>query len=511
MSSHSSPTGDGRNAPRSRNGCWTCRTKKVKCDEERPQCRRCLRLKLLCDYAPRRRAPRNHRLLIESRNGSASTRTDDQSLQLLASDWLDLLREHDQSRSLSTFSIAAPETGACSVVFTAADHESVRYFRTSFAKLHHTKNPDYSLYSLMFRIAKKDAIVMHMVLALGGREIEFRRNKCADDNPSVSSPLWHYSSALKKMAAVVGDEDAGRLDLDSVNTALYLMLLYEQKYGDEKCSGVANHLNGASLILQHQCREKLPLDVQPGALASTHNSQQYNKNTTISVYSARLLVWIALLDGAAASCRVGGQLNGTLHKLMGQNTPDNGFSAPLQPLQNFDKLYVTNLAEADKRSVTVEMGIQDVGFKYTELMEVAAELSLTTDNTHRLVANIRGIVPHYYAVVLDFYRLTSTDLDVRQAYALRQIMNLAFQAYKHGGDEAMMRLAWPLYMVVLETDDLLHREWALERMSAISKFGKNFERAHKFLVDVVEMQSRSGKRADVRELLESGEVGLFVI
>ncbi|KAJ3549023.1 hypothetical protein NM208_g723 [Fusarium decemcellulare] len=474
---------------------------------------------------------------------------------------LQLLREHDESRSLSSLSITAPDTGACSVVFTAADHESVRYFRTSFAKLHHTKNPDFSLYSLMFRIAKKDAIVMHMVLALGGREIEFRRNKRADDNLGVNSPLWHYSSALKKMAAVVGDEDAGHLDLDSVNTALYLMLLYEQKYGDEKCSGVTNHLNGASLILQHQCREKLPLDVQPGALVSTHNAQQYNTNTTISVYSARLLVWIALLDGAAASCGVGGQLNGTLHKLMSQNTSDDGLSTPTQPLQNFDKLhrfsnslyrttwgedypqtellddvenrsvysllgvctqlrfmiaqlaklYASDPSESNKRAAVVEMSIQDVGFKYTELMEVAAELSLTTDNSHRLVANIRGIVPHYYAVVLDFYRLTRTDPDVRQTYALRQIMNLAFQAYKHGGDEAMMRLAWPLYMVVLETDDLLHREWALERMSAISKFGKNFERAHKFLLGVVEMQSRSGKRADVRELLESGEVGLFVI
>ncbi|KAM5343796.1 hypothetical protein ACJ41O_012333 [Fusarium nematophilum] len=436
--------------------------------------------------------------------------------------------------------------------------------------MHHTKNPDYSLYSLMFRIAKKDAIVMHMVLALGGREIEFRRSKRADGNLGVGSPLWHYSSALKKMAAVVGDDATDRLDLDSVNTALYLMLLYEQKYGDEKCSGVANHLNGASLILQHRCRERLPLpspslEVQPGEPVPTHNAQQCNKNTTISIYSARLLLWIALIDGAAASCEVGGEFNGTLHKLMGQNTSDDGLFTPYQPLRNFDKLhrssnslyrttwgedypqteliddvenrsvysllgvctqlrfmiarlaglYASNPAEANKRADTVEMSIQDVGLRYAELMEVAAELSLTTDNSHRLVANIRGIVPHYYAVVLDFYRLTRIDPDallcMRQTYALRQTMNLAFQAYKQGGDEAMMRIAWPLYMVVLETDDLLHQEWALERMSSISKFGKNFERAHKFLVDVVEMQSRSGKRADVRELLRPGEVDLFVI
>lgn len=48
-------TGSGRNGPRSRNGCWTCRTKKVKCDEARPRCLRCIRLRLFCDYEPRER------------------------------------------------------------------------------------------------------------------------------------------------------------------------------------------------------------------------------------------------------------------------------------------------------------------------------------------------------------------------------------------------------------------------------------------------------------------------
>lgn len=39
--------------PRSRTGCWTCRTRKVKCDEGRPICGQCSRLGHLCDYSPR--------------------------------------------------------------------------------------------------------------------------------------------------------------------------------------------------------------------------------------------------------------------------------------------------------------------------------------------------------------------------------------------------------------------------------------------------------------------------
>ncbi|KAI3575670.1 hypothetical protein IWW34DRAFT_822766 [Fusarium oxysporum f. sp. albedinis] len=36
---------------RSKNGCLTCLTKKVKCDETRPQCNRCVRLRLECRWA----------------------------------------------------------------------------------------------------------------------------------------------------------------------------------------------------------------------------------------------------------------------------------------------------------------------------------------------------------------------------------------------------------------------------------------------------------------------------
>ena len=39
--------------PRSRTGCWTCRTRKVKCDEGRPICGQCTRLGHNCDYSPR--------------------------------------------------------------------------------------------------------------------------------------------------------------------------------------------------------------------------------------------------------------------------------------------------------------------------------------------------------------------------------------------------------------------------------------------------------------------------
>ncbi|KAJ5587258.1 uncharacterized protein N7459_003023 [Penicillium hispanicum] len=66
-------TGSGtKQHKRSRNGCNTCRAKKVKCDEQRPECGRCSRLRLPCDWE-------NHRPSLRERRrgrGSIRSRTD---------------------------------------------------------------------------------------------------------------------------------------------------------------------------------------------------------------------------------------------------------------------------------------------------------------------------------------------------------------------------------------------------------------------------------------------------
>jgi hypothetical protein len=53
-----SRTSLGRSGPRSRNGCQSCKQRRVRCNEQRPTCSACVRLKLDCVYkspSPRRR------------------------------------------------------------------------------------------------------------------------------------------------------------------------------------------------------------------------------------------------------------------------------------------------------------------------------------------------------------------------------------------------------------------------------------------------------------------------
>jgi hypothetical protein len=124
---------------------------------------------------------------------------------------------------------------------------------------------------------------------------------------------------------------------------------------------------------------------------------------------------------------------------------------------------------------------------------------------------MRAIVPMYYAIILDFKRLTAFDdpMDERQCYALQEIMNLCFQDFTHGGNQPNLRVAWPLFMAALETKDMLQQKFILERFEEFRLYGKNYERAYRFLVTAIPMQRRHGKRIDIRVQMEQSD--LFVL
>ena len=59
-----SKTSLGRSGPRSRNGCQCCKQRRVRCNEQRPTCSACIRLKLNCVYKPP--SPRRRRSISEA-------------------------------------------------------------------------------------------------------------------------------------------------------------------------------------------------------------------------------------------------------------------------------------------------------------------------------------------------------------------------------------------------------------------------------------------------------------
>lgn len=458
--------------------------------------------------------------------------------------------------------LPAPAIGACALDLTVEDHEAIRYFRTEFAKVHHTKNPSYSLISLMFNIARDESMVMHMVVAIGLQEMDFRRLRSETNTQQLST--HHYSSALRLMAAAIAPTSEKANDLDITLTVSWLMLLYEQQFGDAKCRAYLNHSQGVSSLLQSQDDRLLQLPPyrlgiveQNPVTVRVKNIADYPK---ISLYSARVLIWILLLDSAAATSGVGGQVNAAILSMLLSNPTDSlicsrdpikavarllrysnslyrlawGEAYPQAELVDdvenrniysllghcaylrfmtaqLAKLYRKDPALAAMKALDVEHAIDEVGDLFRELMEVASDLTMETNNNHRLVANMRAIVPMYYAIILDFMRLSASDkpLSERQRHALKEIMKLCYQDSKHSGGQANLRIAWPLLMVALESEDMLHRDWCLEQFAVFSRYGKNFERAYRFLIQTISVQQRLGKRIDIREQME--QTDMFVL
>ncbi|KAL7794670.1 hypothetical protein V8C43DRAFT_279900 [Trichoderma afarasin] len=546
---------------RSKNGCYTCRIKKVKCDEVRPRCKRCIRLRRLCDYGDYEPKIKHNDLLAISRG------------YMLAVENSKALPTWAQRAAL-TRALALPTrlpefpSSASSLNLTSADHEAIRYFRTTFARIHHTKNPDYSLFSIIFTLAQDEPMVMHALLAIGGHEIEFRRNSTSDGAANHDSqlvqrdrnkwtPVQHYSAALGLLADVIGTADDGRqLELDPICAVLYLMLVYEQKYGDGTCSGLSNHLAGAALIVKHRCSslsDQISTRGWQGTpVLSRMQPQNDSQQPGLSLFVIRLLVWISLCDSTAATFGLGGQCNSELKNIMAPDDSSSiaGFDALhrysnslyrsmwgdaypqvelLDDVENRDifaflcasmqlrgivaQLSNLDVNELRQRLPEVESAFRQIDLRYGELLEVASDISLSTDNSHRLVANIRAFVPIYHAVKLELLRITrrnglTTKMKIVPEAHITAIIDLAVQADKHQGVEGTIRVAWPLFVVALETSNVVHQSWVLSRFKAMSSYSKNLERAHRFLTEALRRQCENIEvYKDFR--LENGEV--FVI
>ncbi|KAF5568063.1 C6 zinc finger domain-containing protein [Fusarium phyllophilum] len=424
------------------------------------------------------------------------------------------------------------------------------------------KKPKYSAFAIMLRLAMHDPLVLHMILAIGGSGIDYRHQwherqyrvstEHSQDSPSTYRTLGlkHYSEALRELHTILGDNEAAEsVNLDSLTSGLVLMIMYEQLHGDARCKGLASHLNGAALIFKHHYADILQRARDTSQSVPLMKTAESGSPRHLSQFCARLITRICGMDATAASFGLGGQVTRVLCK----NLPDDKSSLPTGPIKRLSSLHAYSgplyrlvwgddypavelvddlenqqvfelleasvqlrylisemtsllpvggsaLAEASRK---VMIAIYEIGGSYMNILDFASRLTSATDNSHSMVPTIRWVVPIYYTEVLDFLRIARTihppvELELDNSKTIRNIMNLAFQAYQHGGDVAMVRIGRPLFMVALETDEELHVSWILERFNDLAQFGEHFARAGDFLERVSKMRPELRTSIDLR-------------
>ncbi|OAA75083.1 Zn(2)-C6 fungal-type DNA-binding domain protein [Akanthomyces lecanii RCEF 1005] len=556
----------GRNGPRSRKGCWTCRTKKVKCDETRPKCLRCIRLRLFCDYEPRDKRPS----CDESPDGSSSGQYSSHRALITSQPWL---LQVAPWRRAATVPMHMPvfDTAANSLKLTSLDHEAIRYYRTTFSQRHSTKNTDFSVFSIIFTLAERDPLVMRGLLALGTRNMHQGKIASREDQeaPAGWSGLGHYSAALRMMADTISAGENSFIDLDVALAAIYLMLMYEQKFGDAAYSGWTNHLKGAALLIQERCSDwPAQLAKPPTGRASSSSSSLSNDtalSTTqtppLSVFAARMLVYFAFMDGFGSTFGLGGEVNRVMHRIVLAHDPDIVLTEAFTKLHRYsDGLYravfrqnypakemladvanqhITDMWQAccglrylvadissyegdaaRHRLAVVQESADYLAEKYPELVALATEMTPDADVPDMVATNFRAFMPLYFSSLLEMHLLrcelephamTADEKKTTTATYIAVIMNLAHQIYKHAGLELLHLITYPLFLVALQTDSDSTRDWILARFQDLTAFGPNIERAHNFLRMALQKQQETGEKINVRYEFKTGKLPVFVV
>ncbi|KAJ5584380.1 uncharacterized protein N7459_004180 [Penicillium hispanicum] len=540
---------------RSRQGCWTCREKKVKCDEERPQCRRCKRLDRECDYAPRRRKP------YPKRNRSAKSHLQSQANDAGSSIPTPAVSRESREIPLLDHSPTSPVTSPISPSSltrynlsvtggfqpSLADQEAIGCFRTVVSASVDTKDPAYSVPAIIASLGESNSMVMHMVCALGFQELS--NQQAWDPSPAME----HYSSSMLLLAqAVQRPSSENATDLDSILATLWLMILYEQRYGDGIGQGLVAHLRGAAMVLKHRLGNLRRL--------LECNFSEPDEQWRISPFAGRMIVWIAFLDASAESLHLGGDFNRVLGDAMSglaeneifsrlrgftaihrysaslhtsvweSNYPQSQLLDDLESRELFylygecgqirhilaqlTKMYSTNEQEIDP--LPVARALHDIGQRYSEILSVAPRLDLTSAGDRRcFVTNVRFVVPIYHAAILSYFRITAFSkpfkFSEKQRHGLQEIFTLAYQAYQDEGESAMARIAWPLFMAALETDDLAHQDWVSLRFARLRYRGENYRRAEQALLLLLADQRTRKERVNLLDYFQSDRLERFII
>jgi hypothetical protein len=364
--------------------------------------------------------------------------------------------------------------------------------------------------------------------------------------------------------------DGRQLDLDAILAAIFLMLWYEQKFGDASCRGFANHLAGATRVVWHRCRNEAfkkalgAPQAQEKTLALVRvGDNPQDRERILSQFSARMLVHLCIYDSMAAGYGLGGSLVETLleayntnpgsvtpyvhnaeilHKFSyglyrvtwGEEYPPEEMlddlenrtiyclaAAVVQARFMISATETLDVATAKSYVLEIESFFKATDDKFEEIFGVAEDLPPNFDSTKRLVSNIRQIVPQYYSTKIQLARARrrlglSDNVSTEGLVVL--VMSLTMQDLRHRGDDAMLSVASALFAAAIETSDASRRDWFIARFQALCAYGCNYARAHRLLVRAMASRLRDGGTGPLSEeevsramMSDNGDVERFVI
>ncbi|BCR93407.1 Zn(II)2Cys6 transcription factor [Aspergillus luchuensis] len=339
----------GRNAPRSKNGCSTCRRRKVKCGEERPVCKRCFNLRLNCEWGiPVKRgkanAPVRHLQPAQPRwptsdgittcsSPSATTPSPVRAAvtnSILHPHYANTLAAlwHRQSpgpapdltpvspdvsfptgwpfppyAQPSPLYRPLPGTGALpctnSLVLSEHDQKYFQYFPSSSVVFYYMKNWQWSSFRYLYEgPAATSKVIMRMILALSASDMH--RNGLVVRSPGRPTAedhgRYHYGMAVKEFRQLLETPkpQVSFAELEMIFATMFLMVAYEWQFG-HCVRHLHLHLQGVRSLLETHPELFHVRDVNEVLLAMEAD-QPSDTVSRASFISDQFLLWILYID-----------------------------------------------------------------------------------------------------------------------------------------------------------------------------------------------------------------------
>ncbi|KAJ5122117.1 hypothetical protein N7448_003248 [Penicillium atrosanguineum] len=262
---------------RSRQGCFSCRRRKKKCDEVKPICTACLRNSLGCTWPEFSFSP--HEASVEV--GSTRQKTRARSQYGPKSDTWALALTNAPSKLLTLTIPAAPSNFALPGVVSSGsgtwrllDHY-LKDTANRLACLQDSQNP--FLHTIL-PAALNDELLMNAILALSGVHLMQRVPQLDLNVQSLASSS--YTRALKQLRVALSDLTRNGSSVDGAWRALIIVLIFyllEATRGSDP-KAMQGHLDGAHHLMAYVMR--FPLTSTPLSIVSF--------TTDLYVYNAGL-------------------------------------------------------------------------------------------------------------------------------------------------------------------------------------------------------------------------------
>ncbi|RHZ44161.1 Zn(II)2Cys6 transcription factor, partial [Aspergillus thermomutatus] len=536
----------------------TCRRRKVKCGEERPVCKRCFNLRLSCEWGvPVKRGSRataavRHLQPAQPRADPPSPATYSPGIipaaysNTLATLWHQPpgpstdLNTGPSLQTAWSFLPLYPSLSvsdlACSnsLVLSEHDQKYFQYFPSSSVVFYYMKAWQWSAFCYLYQgPAASNKVIMRMILALSASDMH--RSGLVVRSPgrptAEDHARYHYGLAVKEFRQLLEtpNREVSQAELEMILATMFLMVTYEWQFGH--CSRhLQLHLQGVRSLLESHPELFQIKDVNDVLLSM--DAEQPEEPFRVSFIPEQFLLWMLYIDVNSRSVGLSGSLfdyvlrsgNPALHPdrlhrcarlwgrcFWGKQYPDQEVSDDMENYRALELLHEGMCLRHKTWQVLVDQtGFKDAKSLFSEMMAIRekySDLFITAKfagatSPRRTLNTINMAVATFYAQLLFHRRLLYSTVPATALHrqALTTILEIS-QKQCVADPRLLRRLHWPMLMAVIETEDLVARDWLRQRLSELREYHSEYIWANEIADDVLARQEMSGQPVDLADVL----------